>query len=143
MRGPGSGAGETKSKRRAGVNEDKKGRRAWIVFRSPARSSSSKRRRTSKSERRKEPAAGHATASSQQTLQAALGGVRACVLLLSRWLKQKLFFPLGAYRPMLSQVSIIYHRHICVGCSQLRKIERASGREGGALWLWLAMNPWL
>lgn len=33
---------------------------------------------------------------------------------------------------MLSQVSIIYHRHICVGCSQLRKIERAAEREAFA-----------
>lgn len=70
MRGPGSGRDE---KRRAGVNEDKKGRRARIVFRSPAR------RRTDgeKSQRRGTP-------HSQQTLQAALGGVRACVLLLAR-----------------------------------------------------------
>lgn len=65
-------------------------------------------------------------------------GARLRPMLSTHSLKQKLFFPLGAYRPMLSQVSIIYHRHICVGCSQLRKIERAAEREARAL----AINPW-
>lgn len=74
MRGPGSGRDE---KRRAGVNEDKKGRRARIVFRSPARRRTNERVDGEKSQRRGTP-------HSQQTLQAALGGVRACVLLLAR-----------------------------------------------------------